>query len=59
MLPALRLALRHLRKNPGFSVTALATLAICLGANLAIDVLALTLIIRTSVKVPQRPRFIT
>src|SRR6187551_750590 len=32
----LRFALRQLRKTPAFTVTALATIAICLGANLAI-----------------------
>src|SRR4029453_11152219 len=32
----LRFALRQLRKAPAFTVTALATVAICLGANLAI-----------------------
>lgn len=32
----LRYALRQLRKTPAFTVTALATVAICLGANLAI-----------------------
>jgi hypothetical protein len=31
----LRFALRQLRKTPAFTVTALATVAICLGANLA------------------------
>ena len=31
----LRFALRQLRKAPVFTVTALATIAICLGANLA------------------------
>src|SRR6266516_6864858 len=32
----LRFALRQLRKAPAFTLTALATIAICLGANLAI-----------------------
>jgi predicted permease len=32
----LRFALRQLRKSPAFTVTALATVAICLGSNLAI-----------------------
>src|SRR5256885_2799179 len=32
----LKFALRQLRKAPAFTVTALATIAICLGANLAI-----------------------
>ena len=32
----LRYAFRQLRKTPGFTLTALATIAICLGANLAI-----------------------
>ena len=32
----LRYGFRQLRKAPGFTITALATVAICLGANLAI-----------------------
>src|SRR4029079_5495176 len=36
MLTDLRYALRQLRQAPAFAVTALATVSICLGANLAI-----------------------
>jgi predicted permease len=36
MLTDLRYSFRQLRKAPGFTATALATIAICLGANLAI-----------------------
>ncbi len=35
-MTSLRLAFRQLIKTPGFTATALATLALCLGANLAI-----------------------
>ena len=36
MFSDLRYCFRQLRKSPGFTFTALATIAICLGANLAI-----------------------
>jgi predicted permease len=36
MFSDLRIAIRRLLKTPGFSATALATLALCVGANLAI-----------------------
>src|SRR2546430_12924884 len=36
MIADLKFALRQLRKAPAFTVTAVATVAICLGANLAI-----------------------
>src|SRR5436309_10800288 len=36
MFSDLRYAFRQLRKAPAFTITALATIAICLGANLAI-----------------------
>ena len=36
MINNLRYVLRQLRKSPAFTITALATIAICLGANLAI-----------------------
>ena len=35
MIADLRYSFRQLRKAPGFTATALATIAICLGANLA------------------------
>ena len=37
---AVRLAARALRKNPGFTATAVATVALCLGANLVIFAVA-------------------
>jgi predicted permease len=36
MIPSFRLALRRLARSPGFAGTAVATLALCLAANLAI-----------------------
>ena len=42
----LRYALRQLRKAPAFTVTALATVAICLGANLAIFAVINSILLR-------------
>jgi predicted permease len=42
----LRYAFRQLRKSPAFTVTALATIALCLGANLAIFAVINSIILR-------------
>src|SRR5437867_42108 len=42
----LRFALRQLRKSPAFTITALATIAICLGANLAIFAVVDSILLR-------------
>ena len=46
MIADLKLALRQLRKSPAFTVTALATVAICLGANLAIFAVINSILLR-------------
>jgi predicted permease len=46
MLLSLKLALRQLLKTPGFTATALATLAICLGANLTIFAVVDAVVVR-------------
>ena len=43
----LRIALRRLRRQPGFTLTAIATLALGLGANIAIFTLVYTLLVRS------------
>jgi len=53
-----RHALRLLRKSPGFTATALATLAICLGANLAIFAVIDSVLLR-SLPFPAAERLVT
>jgi len=43
----LRFAVRKLLKSPGFTVTALAILALCLGANLTIFTVVDSILIRS------------
>jgi predicted permease len=54
----LRFALRQLRKAPAFTVTALATVAICLGANLAIFAVIDSVLLRP-LPFPQPDRLVT
>jgi predicted permease len=54
----LRYAVRLLRKTPGFTVTALATLAICLGANLTIFAVMDSILLRP-LPFPEPGRLIT
>src|SRR6201998_1938613 len=54
----LRFALRQLRKTPTFTVTALATVAICLGANLAIFAVIDSILLRP-LAFPQPDRLVT
>jgi predicted permease len=54
----LRLAFRQLRKAPAFTLTALATLAICLGANLAIFAVINSILLRP-LPFPQSDRLVT
>ncbi|MGA8030156.1 MAG: ABC transporter permease [Bryobacteraceae bacterium] len=46
LLNNLRYAVRQLRKNPGFTITVLATLGLCIGANTAIYTVVDTLFFR-------------
>ena len=54
----LRFALRQLRKAPAFTLTALATVAICLGANLAIFAVIDSVLLRP-LPFPQSDRLVT
>jgi len=54
----LRLALRLLRKAPAFTLTALATIAICLGANLAIFAVIDSILLRP-LPFPQSDQLVT
>jgi predicted permease len=54
----LRFALRQLGKAPAFTVTALATIAICLGANLAIFAVIDSILLRP-LPFPQSDRLVT
>jgi len=54
----LRFAFRQFRKAPVFTVTALATLAICLGANLAIFAVVNSILLRP-LPFPQSDRLVT
>src|SRR2546430_6374321 len=54
----LKFALRQLRKAPAFTFTALATIAICLGANLAIFAVINSILLRP-LPFPQSDRLVT
>src|SRR5437773_7585946 len=54
----LRFAFRQLRKAPAFTLTALATIAICLGANLAIFAVIDSILLRP-LPFPQSDRLVT
>src|SRR4029450_1522921 len=54
----LRFAFRQLRKAPTFTVTALATIAICLGANLAIFAVISSILLRR-LPFPNADRLVT
>jgi hypothetical protein len=58
MIADLKLALRQLRKSPAFTLTALATVAICLGANLAIFAVIDSILLRP-LPFPQPDRLVT
>ncbi len=57
MLPEIKIAARRLIKSPAFAGTALATLALCIGANLAIFAVVDAILIR-SLPFPQPDRLV-
>jgi hypothetical protein len=57
-MPDLRFALRQLRKAPAFTAIALATVAICLGANLAIFAVIDAILLRP-LPFPQSDRLVS
>jgi hypothetical protein len=57
MLNDLRFAFRQLLKNPGFTAVAVLTLAICIGANLAIFAVMDAILVR-SLPLPQADRLV-
>ena len=58
MISDLRYSFRQLRKAPGFTTTALATIAICLGANLAIFAVINSILLRP-LPFPNADRLVT
>ncbi|MGZ4986138.1 MAG: ABC transporter permease, partial [Chthoniobacterales bacterium] len=58
MISDLRFALRQWRKSPGFTATALLTVAICLGANLAIFAVINSILLRP-LPFPNADRLVT
>ena len=57
MLTWIRYALRTLAKSPGFTITAIVTLALCLGANLAIFAVMDAIVMR-SLPFPESDRIV-
>src|SRR5437868_12287737 len=58
MIADLKFAVRQLRKAPAFTITAVATVAICLGANLAIFAV-INSILHRPLPFPQSDRLVT